>query len=81
MAWFEFTDAATPSKRECHSMSVVDTRLVCFGGNNDTTRMNDIHILDTGAFERAVWRRWWCRVSRSAHNGGGSSCRSLSSSS
>jgi hypothetical protein len=35
--------------RECHTMNVWDDKLVLFGGNDQTSRMNDIHILDTGA--------------------------------
>lgn len=51
MAWWEFhprADAEWPGARECHSMCVWGDKLVLFGGNNQTARMNDVHLLDTG---------------------------------
>ena len=61
MAWYEFhtsKDVVTPQARECHTMNVLDERLILFAGNDNATRMNDVHSLDTSA-----WRRARCRPS------------------
>ncbi len=48
MAWWEFHPRGGdwPSARECHTMHVLDDQVVLFGGNDQTSRMNDIHVLD-----------------------------------
>ena len=33
--------------RECHTMDVFDDKLVLFGGNDQQSRMNELHVLDT----------------------------------
>jgi hypothetical protein len=49
--WYQFSatnDPNAPSARECHSINVVDDKLVLFGGNDNSSRMHDIFMLDTG---------------------------------
>lgn len=50
MAWLKLEmrgDPAAPSKRECHTICVSGDRLILFGGNDDTGRFREVHILDT----------------------------------
>jgi hypothetical protein len=50
MAWYQISvgaDANAPSARECHSINVVGDELVLFGGNDNSSRMHDVFILNT----------------------------------
>jgi hypothetical protein len=74
MAWFEFKmnkeDAATPSQRECHSINVVGSSLVLFGGNDNVQRMDKIHVLDVDRMRWSVMPAEGgdAPVKRSAHS-------------
>jgi hypothetical protein len=61
MSWYQFDnskDPNAPSARECHSIDTIGHELVVFGGNDESNRMNYIHVLDTGASRSAneCWR-------------------------
>lgn len=72
MSWYKFEqkgDADAPTARECHSLAVFGQQLINFGGNDQSNRMNDVHILDTNTMK---WTRHTGEVDlpakRSAHS-------------
>lgn len=50
MAWYQFNisnDINAPSSRECHSINVRNESLILFGGNDNSSRMHDVYLMDT----------------------------------
>ncbi len=53
MAWYQFSmagDPNAPSSRECHSINAVGDQLVLFGGNDNSSRMHDVYVMNTSEF-------------------------------
>ena len=44
-----------PSPRAAHSVAKLGRQVFLFGGRHDTTRLNDLYLLDMSDF---VWTRW-----------------------
>jgi N-acetylneuraminic acid mutarotase len=58
MSWSQFfcsqSQDEAPCARECHSICTLNDKLVLFGGNDASSRFNDVYVLDTASM---MWQK------------------------